>query len=272
MNEKSDRSARPDAGNQPPAGKGVEAAWRLAVGLLTIVPAGPVRADRTTAGHAMALAPLVGLCLGLMAGLVIEVAELLGLTASMTAILAIGAMALLTRLLHLDGLADTADGLGSGRSPAESLAVMKRSDIGPFGVVTVLLVVLVQVSALSSAIDDGHGAASLVVAAVAGRFVLPIACRSGVPPARSGGLGALVAGTVTTRWLLAAAAVALATAAGAALLSNLAIWRTVAAVVLAAAAGSFLLSWCVRRFGGITGDILGALTETATTIALLTLG
>ena len=67
------------------------------------------------------------------------------------------ALALLTRGLHLDGLADLADGLGSGQPAATALDIMRRSDIGPFGTVTLVLVLLTQVAALAHAEAEGDG-------------------------------------------------------------------------------------------------------------------
>jgi len=248
----------------------LEDAFRLAVGLLTVVSAQVTRADRRTAGLAMALAPFVGACLGLVAALVADVAGWLGLTDFIAATLAIGALAVLTGLLHLDGLADTADAVGSRKPAAEALAVMKESDIGPFGVVTVLFVVLLQIGALTSAIASDRGTAALLLAATAGRLVVPIACRRGVPAARPSGLGALVAGSVSPLGLVLAATTAVAAALAAVPLSDLELWRPLVAVTLAAGVGWLLLSWLVRRFTGITGDILGGLVEATTTVVLLT--
>ncbi|NEC37257.1 adenosylcobinamide-GDP ribazoletransferase, partial [Streptomyces rubrogriseus] len=73
--------------------------------------------------------------------------------------------AVLTRGLHLDGLADTADGLGSGKPAEDALRIMKQSDIGPFGVLTLLFTLLAQVAALAQAYDGSwaRGALAAVV-------------------------------------------------------------------------------------------------------------
>ena len=106
--------------------------------------------------------------------------------------------AALTRGLHLDGLADTADGLGSAKPAEDALRIMKQSDIGPFGVITLLFVLLAQVAALFELYGRGwaDGALGTVAAAVTARLALTLASRRGVPPARPEGLGAAVAGTV----------------------------------------------------------------------------
>ncbi|MFV2179929.1 adenosylcobinamide-GDP ribazoletransferase, partial [Actinomadura sp. LOL_011] len=115
------------------------AGLRLAVTLLTVVPfPGEGRFDRGTARAAMLLAPCVGLVTGGAAALVLLAGGALGLSATLCAALAVAATAAVTRALHLDGLADLADGLGSRKPAAAALEIMKRSDIGPFGVVTLL--------------------------------------------------------------------------------------------------------------------------------------
>src|SRR4051794_36139098 len=116
-------------------------ALRLAFGTLTAVrvPA-PRRVDRAVAGRAMALAPLVGLLLGAIAAGVAWLADRAGAAPLVCGIVVVAVLALLTRGLHLDGLADTADGLGSGKPAEDALVVMTRSDIGPFGVVMLLFV------------------------------------------------------------------------------------------------------------------------------------
>ncbi|MBN6057113.1 adenosylcobinamide-GDP ribazoletransferase [Nonomuraea sp. RK-328] len=236
---------------------------RLAVGMLTIFPVRVDRVDRRAAGVAMVTAPSVGLALGLVAclPLLLPGPPLLG------AALAVGALAVLTRGLHLDGLADLADGLGSGKPADQALDIMKKSDIGPFGVMTLVITLLVQIAALSAA-----GPYALVTACVTGRLALVWACRSGVPAARPGGLGATVAGTVrpATAWLVTAATLAITTLV-ATVLGGWTSAVVVAPVAMAAGLGAalLLLRRARRRLGGVTGDVLGALVETATTGALV---
>ncbi|MBB0233206.1 adenosylcobinamide-GDP ribazoletransferase, partial [Streptomyces calidiresistens] len=114
------------------------------------------------------------------------------------AVVAVAVPALLTRALHLDGLADVADGLGSGKPAEEALRIMKRSDIGPFGVVALVLVLSGQTAAAHALFGHGWavGAVAVCLAHVTGRAALITATRRGVPAARPDGLGAMVAGTV----------------------------------------------------------------------------
>ncbi|GAA4625623.1 adenosylcobinamide-GDP ribazoletransferase [Actinoallomurus vinaceus] len=241
---------------------------RLAVSLLTVVPVRCGRVDRETARRAMTLAPVAGLIVGAAAALVLSVAGLLGAGPLLGAALAVAATALLTRGLHLDGLADLADGLGSGRPAGDALSIMKRSDIGPFGVITLLLTLLIQVAALAQA---PHRAVAVTVAAVTGRLAVTWACRETVPPARPDGLGALVARTVRRRDAVAATVAVVVAAAVAGLLAGGVRPAVLAPVAVAAGllAAAALLRHAVRRLGGVTGDVLGALVETSVTAALL---
>lgn len=252
---------------------------RFAFGTLTVFPVPVSRWDRETARVGMVCAPFAGLTVGLAAGAVGWVLYALGSGPLLTAVLTAAVPAVLTRGLHLDGLADVADGLGSGRPAPEALRVMKRSDIGPFGVVTLLFLVLSQVAALQELFVQGGaaGAGGAVVAGVASRSALTWACRAGVPAARGEGLGATVAGCVP-------AGTALVTAVASGLLTA-GVWalagdgmsltaeaaRGLSAVVLALSAAEMLLRHCSRRFGGVTGDVLGAVAEVAATAALLAL-
>jgi adenosylcobinamide-GDP ribazoletransferase len=257
---------------------------RLSVTLLTVFPLrdpvpGPGRTEpgRAAVAAAMAWAPAVGLLLGVIAAAVLVVADHpLGTGALTASGLAVAALAFLTRGLHLDGLADLADGLGSGKPAPEALDIMRRSDIGPFGTVTLVLTLLIQVAALARAetAGDGRGPAALIAAVVTGRLALTWACRRGVIAARPEGLGALVAGTV--RPVLAAGiTLAVLAAAIAAVVVSAAVigeplgWTLPLAVAAGLAAAFVLQRQAARRLGGITGDVLGALIEVAATVTLV---
>ncbi|HEV2633913.1 MAG TPA: adenosylcobinamide-GDP ribazoletransferase [Actinocrinis sp.] len=260
-----------------PAGPGP--GLQLAVTTLSVLrlPVRPAEAaDPAAAGAAMTAAPLVGLLLGAVAAAVGGVARWYSGSPALAAVAAVAVLAALTRALHLDGLADTADGLGSGKPAEAALDIMKRSDIGPFGVVTLLLTLAMQITALTIAYERagsavfGRGAAAVLVAAMAGRLAITAACTPRIRSARPGGLGAWVSGSVSQGAAIAMAVLCVAVAAGLGLLvdAHTALLAAVSVPVALLAAG-LLLRRCVRRFGGITGDVLGALTETGTTTALL---
>ncbi|MCI0686856.1 MAG: adenosylcobinamide-GDP ribazoletransferase [Sporichthyaceae bacterium] len=247
------------------------AALRLALGLLTALPVKVEQTDRDTVTGAMTLAPWVGLGLGLAAGLVSWLAIDLWRSPPLAAVLAIAALTVLTRALHLDGLADTVDGLGSAKPAPEALAIMRASDIGPFGVVAVILLLLIQVAALAAVLASGAELSGLLVPAMTGRLAVTWACRRAIPAARPEGLGALVAGSVGQLQLIVATGATLLVATAVGLFGAIPVVPAVLAVVAGIAAAEWLLRLCVRRLGGVTGDVLGALVEVATTVALLML-
>lgn len=253
-----------------------------ALGLFTVIPVPPVaQIDRRLAGRAILAFPWVGVIVGGVAGGVLALLSLTG-APLLPAIAALAVLAWLTGALHLDGVADTADGLGSRKPADDALAIMKRSDIGPMGVIALVFVLLFDVAALQalgqvgalgresefdSAIVPGlrpgpwAAALALPVAAALGRLLVGFAVRT--PTARPGGFGALFSGVTTPVGLavdaLAVAAVALGAGWLAAGVTGL-ICFAVAGVV-AGAVGWWWQRHLHRRFGGMTGDTFGSLIE-----------
>ncbi|PJJ01514.1 cobalamin-5'-phosphate synthase [Streptomyces sp. 2333.5] len=259
---------------ETPAPPSPSDALRFAFGTLTVLPVHVTRWDRAAARGGMLCAPLAGLVVGLCAAAVGGALLLLGGSPLLAAVGTAAVPAVLTRGLHLDGLADTADGLGSGKPAEDALRIMKQSDIGPFGVLTLLFTLLAQVAALSGLYAGGwaRGAAAAAVAAVTARTALTLASRAGVPAARPEGLGAAVAGTVPARAaLVCAAVVAAGCAAAGAAFGPYGALRAALAALAGLGLGELVLRHCRRRFGGVTGDVFGALAESAGLTALLAL-
>jgi adenosylcobinamide-GDP ribazoletransferase len=214
---------------------------------------------------------VVGLCAAALGGLLL----LLGAGPLLAAVASAALPAVLTPGLHLDGLADTADGLGSAKPAATALDIMKQSDIGPFGVLALLFTLLAQVAVLAQLYAEGwaHGAVAALVAGVVARLALTLASRAGVPAARPEGLGAAVAGVVPVRAAVLAG-VAVTVVCGAAAWLAFGAYGAVhhvVAVLGALGVAQVLLRHCVRRFGGVTGDVFGALAEAAATGVLVVL-
>lgn len=240
---------------------------RLALTTFTVAPVRAGRIDRRTAAVATALAPVVGAVLGLLLAVVLVALRWAHAPAVLAGAVTVAVGVLATRGLHIDGLADTVDALGSYRDREAALAVMKSPEVGPFGVAAIGLVLLVQAAALGGLAYRPAGSAILgvVAAAATARFAVTVACRRGVPAARPDGLGALVAGTVPGPVLLVDALVVAALALGAV---PGRVWQGPLAVAAGLAAAGLLVRHAVHRFGGVTGDVLGAAVEIAATVTL----
>jgi adenosylcobinamide-GDP ribazoletransferase len=159
--------------------------------------------------------------------------------------------------MHVDGLSDTADGLGCYGPPERARAVMHSGGAGPFGVVALLVVLGVQSLAFGELADAGAWLA--IVAAVAvGRVAVVLACRRGVAAAEGSSFGTLVAGSQRPAALVVWTAVAVAASA---LAMPTTAWLGPIAVVAALSLSTLFVRHCVARFGGLNGDVLGAALE-----------
>jgi adenosylcobinamide-GDP ribazoletransferase len=246
---------------------------RYALGTYTRIPVPAPRAlDATTAGRGLALGPLVGAGLGLASGALLMVTGVDLVARLLSATLVVALAAWLTRGLHWDGLADVADGLGSGAPPDRARDIMRRSDIGPFGVLAVVFTIALQVLSLAQLPAGGPALAGWVLAVAMGRFAVALACGPWARPAAPSGLGALVVGAVTPRRLAAATALA-AGVGGVVCVGGEVAWplAVLLAPAAAAATAGYLTHLASRRLGGSTGDVLGATAELATTSVLLVL-
>jgi adenosylcobinamide-GDP ribazoletransferase len=212
----------------------------------------------------MSIAPVVVLPVAAAAAAMMWVGDLLALPPLVGATLTVAVLGLATGGLHLDGLADTVDGLATHGARARRLEVMRRGDVGPAGAAALLLVLALEVGALSAFIAQGTSLLAVVLAVVVSRAALAPACVRGLAAARSDGLGSAVVGAVPP---LAAAAVVCLTAVVMAVLTGP--FGLLMVAVPAAAVGAVLLV-CHRKLGGSTGDVLGACVEIAFAACLVT--
>ena len=257
---------------------------RLSLGMFTILPVAP-RGDfqptpRQVRGM-MLLAPLVGLLVGLALAAALflirqGISWLHNDTApasatGLAALLTVGLLVLITGGLHLDGLADTVDAMACRKDRAGALAVMRRSDSGPLGVVALVIVLLIQVVALTVAIDSGHGTVAIVTAVLAGRLAAVWACR--YPAARPDGQGSWVARSTNVIEAAALTGVALLVPLGLLFVDDdpagKALPLVLGAIPVGLVVAGLLQRWWVRRFGGITGDTIGAGIEICTAVTLI---
>lgn len=238
---------------------------RLALSFLTRLPVGRIEADDylQALGRQAPLFPLAGLIVGAVTLAADSAAGLLfgGGGAAVRSAAAIAAGVWVTGALHLDGLMDTADGLGSHRSRERMLEIMRDSRVGAMGAIVGALSLLLRFALLLELTGPLRWQALLLAPAL-GRMAIALAAGC-FPAARSpgAGLGASFAASVG-RWRGAAALLAgwlLAAPAGP---------RGLAAAALAAAIALLGGRSCTARLGGLTGDTYGAINEAAELAAL----
>jgi adenosylcobinamide-GDP ribazoletransferase len=234
---------------------------RWAAAFLTVAPVAPAGAPRRGELAASAVFfPLVGAAVGVMFWLV-DLACAGRVPDLVRGLAVVAAGAALTRGLHLDGLADTADGLAVLGRRSAMMKAMKDPRVGSFGAVTLVLVVMTQAACIA-AVPAATRFGALVAAATAARLALAAAGHLFSSPSGRG-LGGGFAGRVSRGTAVAAAVIAVACAAASGGLGGI--------VALATGTGAGLLL-CARvssRLGGLTGDGLGAAAEAAQTVALL---
>lgn len=269
---------------------GVRNVWRgitTAFAVLTVLPVGgrgqvPEGATTDLAGSASYFS-LVGAAVGL-ALIATDVAlGRLGLLARSA--LEIGVAALITGGLHLDGLADTCDGLFSRADRQRALAIMRDSRLGALGAAALVFTIVIKIALLAS-LSGAPRYLGLLLLPVAGRQAIVLAMAA-FPAAQPGsGLGQAFARRVGVGAVAASLglSVLIAGAGIGALAWPLGVARPPAGPGAAAAvAGSVALLGALalafgfaalvsRRLGGLTGDTYGAVNEVAEMLALLLLG
>jgi len=212
-------------------------------------------------GDAQWAAPVAGLAVGLCGALAFWAADAAGLPAAICGLVAVAATMLASGALHEDGLSDTFDGLGGGRTRERKLEIMRDSRIGSYGAAALVFSILLRAAALAAIADPAMAALALIAAHMAARALMPLAMHI-MPPARDDGLAAGV-GAVARPVVLAALAI------GAVALLPLGPGAALAAAMLLAGWTLLLRRTAVHQIGGQTGDVLGALEQGAEMIVLL---
>jgi adenosylcobinamide-GDP ribazoletransferase len=237
---------------------------RIAVAFSTRLPvahSGPIGGD-DVARASWAL-PIAGLLVGGLGALAYWIAFRIGLPPSLAAALALAVTLLATGCLHEDGLADTADGFGGGKTHAHKLEIMRDSRHGTFGVCALTMSLLLRWTALTTIADPLSVAMALLAAHASARATLPALMRF-VPPARTDGLSAQAGRpapqSIVVAGVLGAIALGLGLGPAAAIIG----------LILLACACLFMAWLSLRQIGGQTGDVLGALEQINEVLVLLT--
>jgi adenosylcobinamide-GDP ribazoletransferase len=211
----------------------------------------------------MAFFPLVGMIIGLLLALGYYLFSLLFLK-SLVLWLTIGLLALLTRGLHLDGFADTLDGLASGGTKEKILEVMKDSRIGTFGVIGLILLMGAKYLALDQ-IPNSSIYNSLILMTVLGRNSMVLVCYRSAYVRPEGGLAKSFVENLRLHELIISLASAFAIAI---------ILQGIKGILVFLGVCFFNLGYrlfFIRKLGGVTGDILGAANELSELFCVLLL-
>ncbi len=204
--------------------------------------------------------PVVGACVGAVGGAVYVGCTWLGMPSLVSAVWTLAAMLLITGALHEDGLADTADGFGGGRSRERKLEIMRDSRIGGFGACALVLSLAVRIAAIASLGAPLRAAAALIAAAAASRaaMLVPLVL---LQPARTDGVAAELRTLDVSRVAMGCAVAVLVVAP----LPLDMVLRCLAGAVI----GALGVTWIAhRQIGGYTGDVLGATSVVAESLAL----
>jgi len=224
----------------------------LAFVLLTRLPLPHLPPSVFSSGaHAVWAYPLVGLVVGAVGVVLGQLALMINLPLIAAAIICITAMMLLTGAMHEDGLADVFDGFWGGYTPERRLEIMRDSQIGTYGVLALVVVTLLRITAVTVLLEDSWR--MVIVAAVVSRAIMPVLMYA-LPHARNNGLSQSV-GHPNFTPVAVTAAIGLAV-----LLIGLGrIGLTPLAICAVVTIGMMTLA--KRKIGGQTGDVLGAVQQ-----------
>jgi adenosylcobinamide-GDP ribazoletransferase len=223
----------------------------VAAAFLTRIPIPVEVSSDDELGGAVPWFPVVGAGIGAVVGAVAWVGLGVELPPLVAAGVAVAASLLLTGAFHEDGLADTFDGLGSGRSDSEAVEIMRDSRIGAFGAAALTVALLLQAATLA-AIPQRELITMMTAAHAASRSLAVIAML--LPAGAHSGLGADYARTAHPVGITIGAAGGLGIAAALLLADG---WIMLPAV----ATGAAVALWARHRIGGVTGDVLGAVQQ-----------
>jgi cobalamin 5'-phosphate synthase/cobalamin synthase len=235
----------------------------VAAVFLTRLPV-PIEATAADVRAAMRWFPAVGAALGTVAAVASLALSRLDVPPLLSATLLIAAGAWVTGAIHLDGVADMADGFGGGRTKDDALRIMRDPRVGSFGAVALIVVLGLKVAALTALIERRIDASALITAPTLSRWTV-VALGRWLPYARpEGGLGLAATESHDPAGFLIATIIAAAVSIAAAGIGALALWVSMLAVV------GLVGRAAARHIGGVTGDVFGATVELAEAVMLIT--
>ncbi|GAC51935.1 MULTISPECIES: adenosylcobinamide-GDP ribazoletransferase [Gordonia] len=255
-------------------------AVRTALCWMTVLPVGTdtdpdETPDRALGGAVMAALPVVGIVVGAAAAALAAGLSFTALPATLTGILVVVLTSALTRGMHLDGLADTADGLGCYGPPERVAEVMRSGTVGPFGVATLVLTLGLQTAGFTGLVGESRWY-EIAFAVALGRLGAVVGTRTSISPAHPNGFGALVAGTQRLSipvWCLVAAVatipIGLRDNGSGIDLDLVAVVQGLVVVLVIVVFAWVFTRHCARRMGGLNGDVLGATIELGVALAVV---
>lgn len=232
-----------------------------ALQFLTICPwVSSVNCSERDIGRSTPFFPVIGILLGL-AVIVVEMGASRFFQGTVSSVIVTLALVAFSGGLHMDGLADTADGFFSARPRERILEIMRDSRIGTMGVIAIVFVLGLKVAAVHSA-PVSIQLPMLFLIPLTGRCAMVVQLAV-LPYARTGGLASLfIENRKQTDWVLALLVLAAAA------------WFSAGNIGLIAGSGAILVTllfaaWCKSKIGGFTGDTLGASCEIAEAVVAL---
>lgn len=232
-----------------------------AVQFLTIVTVNKKhRAEEGSLARSMVYFPLIGFLIGFLLVYADKAMTLIALPQTIANVLLIAISVLVTRALHIDGLADTLDGLMGGRDHSSRLSIMRDSRLGTAGALGIFFVLAIKYVSLNN-LFDSEKVAALLTAPVLARWsqtLMVFKANYG----REDGMGKAFVGHLRSSGLTAASVVAIGLSAFVVLRQDtrsvVLIFSLLCSVVLLTFMGRWYL---VRKLGGVTGDAIGAVSE-----------
>ena len=220
-------------------------------------------------GESVKYFPAVGAVLGVFYAAIICAVSLLNLPL-FTGAVGFALMIILTGGIHCDGLMDSADGLFSGREREKILLIMKDSRAGSFGVVSLVLVAAIEISALAelAKFSTAWLCAAIYSAPIIGRLMMVVTIGA-FPYARPEGMGKAFAKFTTRRTIFFATSEAILFLVPLTLISEIFFFSACAASLVALIVTIRFARFSTKKIGGVTGDIYGAVTMLAEMFALI---